>query len=232
MSYGSPPPIAPDGAPAKRKFPVWLGVGIGAFAFCCVCSPLIAVIGGAGVGVAGSSTEIASRDVEAQKARQDADKSGGAAEEEIKVDRWVYSAQEESMGRGITRFAEVKSVNVLNFDFPYQGEQHGMLTLRKDPKHGNEIIVSIEQGQILLDSMGGTSIPVRFDDRQIMNFKANPPADLSTEMIFLEGYDRFVRELRKSKRVRIEFTAFNEGSHTLDFDVTGFSAQDLDEAKP
>ena len=145
---------------------------------------------------------------------------------------WIYSAQDEDMGRGVIRYATIVSETTVDFDFPYNGEQHATLTLRKHPEHGNDIIVSIERGQILVDMFGETRVPVRFDEKEIRKYAANPAADHSSEMVFLQGFDRFIDQVKKSKKLRIELQFFQEGSNTFEFDITGFDYAKFSKLKP
>jgi hypothetical protein len=55
-------------------------------------------------------------------------------------------------------FAHVTSTNALNFDFPYQGNQHGTLTIRKTARWGTEVLFRIERGQFL--GQFGSALPV------------------------------------------------------------------------
>jgi hypothetical protein len=122
----------------------------------------------------------------------------------------------------VSAFASVQSANIVEFDFPYGGAQHGQLTLRLHPRFGNDVIFRIERGQLLCPSYEGCSVLVRFDDEAPATFSANPPADNSNETIFISNYDRFVSRLRKAKTIRVSPEVYQQGNVVFTFDVSGF----------
>lgn len=134
---------------------------------------------------------------------------------------WKYMADQDSMGKGTIRFARNESSNTLDFKFPYAGEQHATLSLRKHPRQGNDVLLTIERGQFvcLIDRC---NVLVRFDDGDSIRFNAVGPSDHSTTALFLTPFDKFYTRMLKAKRVRIEADFYQEGSNTMDFDVGGF----------
>ncbi len=90
---------------------------------------------------------------------------------------WNYVAREDKMTGGTTYTASVSSSNTVNFGFPYGGEQNAHLTLRSDPKYGEDIIFSIEKGQILCRSYEDCSVLIRFDNEKPRTFGGVGPAD-------------------------------------------------------
>jgi hypothetical protein len=118
--------------------------------------------------------------------------------------------------------AQVSSSNTVDFDFPYAGAQHATLTLRIHPRHGKDVIFSIERGQILCHSYENCTVLVRFDDEQAVNFTAVGAADNSTEAIFIRNYGRLVEKMLKAKRVRIAASIYQQGTPMFEFDVSGF----------
>jgi len=133
---------------------------------------------------------------------------------------WRYNETMEQMGRGIVKHAQVNSLNEISFDFPYRGAQRATLWLRSHPKHGKDVMLSVERGQFLC-RIGGCTVAVRFDEGRVQSFSAAGPADHSTTTLFLSGHDRFVSAAKNSKRVAIEATFFQEGTRVFKFDVEG-----------
>jgi hypothetical protein len=121
-------------------------------------------------------------------------------------------------------FAQVTSTNTVSFGFPYQGSQHATLTIRKTARWGTEAIFRIERGQFLC-GIDECAVNVRFDSGPIRQCSASEPSDHSTTTLFLRNGPSFVAQLRKAKTLRIEATFFQEGSHTLEFNVEGFKWQ-------
>ena len=73
------------------------------------------------------------------------------------------------MGRGTAKVALVLSSNSVHFGFPYQGETHAALALRKSPKYGENVMLKVERGQFV-SSYTKNFITVRFDDGELWKF--------------------------------------------------------------
>lgn len=134
--------------------------------------------------------------------------------------RWQYDESSEKMGRGTVKQATVRSLNEVQFGFPYSGDQRGTLHLRIHPKYGKDVMLSIEKGQFLC-GIFNCQVAVRFDAGKAQNFTAVEPADHSTTMLFLRGYDRFLASARKAKKVYIEAQFFQQGMRVFEFDISG-----------
>lgn len=139
--------------------------------------------------------------------------------------QWLYNLSDDAMGKGAIHQAEVSSSNTVNFDFPYSGAQRATLTLRTHPRHGKDILFSIEKGQILCHSYEDCSVLVRFDDEKPTNYSAIGAADNSTETIFIRNYSGFVEKMLKAKRVRIAANIYQEGTPAFEFDVSNFDQE-------
>lgn len=134
--------------------------------------------------------------------------------------QWNYSTSQDNMGRALS-FAAVESTNTLEFGFPYEGVQHGHLTIRKKSGHGIDVYFAIEKGQFLC-GVEDCIVNVRFDEGPIRHFTAVPPSDSSTTGLFIEDASDFIAAVRKAKDVTIEATFYQEGSQGLEFNVEGF----------
>ena len=137
------------------------------------------------------------------------------------VSQWESSTGNDAMGRAYAVTA-VTSTNTLLFDFPYQGSQHGTLSVRESARWGTDVMVSIERGQFLC-GIEDCTVNVRFDQGPIQQFSAVEPSDRSTNMLFIHTQSKFTSELSKAKVARIEATFYQEGLQTLEFNVEGFS---------
>lgn len=136
--------------------------------------------------------------------------------------QWLYHQSDDAMGKGEIYQAQVSSSNTVNFDFPYSGTQHGTLRLRTHPRHGKDIIFSIEKGQILCHSYEDCTVLVRFDNEKPENYSAVGAADNSTETIFIRNYSKFAGKMLKAKRVRISANIYQEGAPAFEYDVSNF----------
>lgn len=140
--------------------------------------------------------------------------------EREKVSAWQYSEGVDSMTGKITATASLRSTNSFEFGFPYSGAQHAALTLRKHPRYGNDIILSIEQGQFM-PGIDGVAVLVRFDEDRPVRFWAVGPADHGTTTLFIGSYARFVSALRKAERVQISTKVYQEGEPVFNFYCAG-----------
>jgi len=149
---------------------------------------------------------------------------GSANSSNASPSRWDYSQFEDEMGRGKVYTATIQSSNTINLDFPYNGEQHGMLMLREHPKHGKDVVLKIERGQ-LLDSEYNDSVVVRFDSDKPLTFSSVGASDHSTETLFLRGnaFPTFSTRLKTAKTVRIQAPIYQGGNQVFIFDVEGFN---------
>lgn len=136
-------------------------------------------------------------------------------------ENWDYSTRTDDMTGKPAKSATVTSTNTVSFDFPYAGAQHAQLTLRKHPRYGNDVILSIEKGQFM-PGVSGVQVLVRFDDGPAVKFWAQGAEDNNTTTLFLGGYAKFVAAVRKAKVVRISTPVYHEGSPVFEFDVEGF----------
>jgi len=159
---------------------------------------------------------------EAVKAKELLPALTAKAEDERTNAAWSYSNDEDGMSGKRIEYAAVRSENTLSLDFPYQGTQYGTLAVRRHPKWGNEVIVSIEKGQILCSSYE-CPVRIRFDDAQPVTYNGNEPADNSSETVFLPY--SIAKKLQSAKRVKIEMNFYHNGVQVLEFNVKGFNPQ-------
>lgn len=139
--------------------------------------------------------------------------------------QWTYSSRSEGMSGQNVVTAYVQSTNTINLDFPYSGPQRGVLTLRRHPRWGNDVIFRIERGQILCHSYGECRINVRFDDGSVARYKGNPPEDNSSEVVFIPAFSTFVKRLPNAKIVKVEVSIYQNGNNVFEFDVSGFKPE-------
>lgn len=132
---------------------------------------------------------------------------------------WAYDSYKDEMSGVTVKTAKAKSLNDVEFGFPYQGKQSGTLYLRNHPRHGKEVIFTIEKGQIVCQ-VSTCQINVKFGEGKPSTMQANRPADHSSTVLFIGGHDRFVSNLKKVKEVRIEVPFYREGVRVFTFDVS------------
>lgn len=149
-----------------------------------------------------------------------------AAEEERRrrelAGKWSYEETTDEMTSRASRVAAIRSENTVDFAFPYGGRQHATLMLRTHPTWGEDVILSIERGQLLCQEIDRCTLRVRFDDGEPQAWTARPPADHSTTHLFLDSHDRFVERLRRAQVVRLQPEVYQEGSPVFEFQVGGY----------
>lgn len=157
-----------------------------------------------------------------ERGRVQAAKAAAVAEAQRLADKWSYRVNEDPMTSRKSRYAVIESENTVDFDFPYQGPQHGTLTLRDHPTYGRDVIFSIERGQILCQSYDACQIRVRFDNSNPERWNAVGPSDNSSTSIFIQNQARFVQKLRAAKMVRLQVPVYQQGEPLFEFQVGGF----------
>ncbi len=133
--------------------------------------------------------------------------------------KWNYKNIPDEMGSGSTKTAVLKSLNTLNLDFPYQGEQRATLIIRKHPNKGADVMVQVERGQLHC-AYQNCFVNLRFDEGKQKRVGANEPSDRSSETYFLDNAPGLIGQIKKAKKVRVELEMFQQGSHVMEFDVS------------
>lgn len=129
------------------------------------------------------------------------------------------------MTSAVTSSAISVSRAPFEFGFPYQGPQFGRIHLRRHPRHGLDVIVGIERGQILCNSYSGCTVNVRFDDGEVRRYSAVEPESNDSTMIFLRNSRDFIRRLKAAERVLIELQIYQESPVLLEFDASGLNEE-------
>jgi hypothetical protein len=145
---------------------------------------------------------------------------------EIKINKevvrgWKYDTIKNKMTDAKDIFCVVQSNESLNLTAPYDGVNFGKLTVRR--MNGKvAVIISIAKGQI----SGGYEndyIKARFDKGKQITFSYLEPTDNSTETIFVENQSKFLKLLRKSKKVLILIPLYQNGNQILEFNTQGLN---------
>lgn len=138
------------------------------------------------------------------------------------VYKWQYNEYDDDMGRGKIKSASVKSKNTISFKFPYNGVQRATLHLRNHPKHGNDVILTVEKGQFMC-SYDGCSVEIRFDDGKVSRYNASESSTKSTDVLFIKNYNAFVANAKKSKNISITAPFYKEGNVFMEFNSEGLN---------
>lgn len=133
---------------------------------------------------------------------------------------WTYHDEVNKMTDGKIFYAEVTSSNELSLSAPYDGFNDAHIQIRK--KSGeNNVILTIDKGQFITN-VEGTAIRVRFDKNKAETFDCSESADYDPTVLFINSTSRFISKLKKSKKLIIEATLYQDGNQQMEFNVDGF----------
>jgi hypothetical protein len=131
---------------------------------------------------------------------------------------WDYETREDALLKKPTQFAQLKSSDQLNLQFPYQGENYGQLSVRHSPRHGLDAYFEIEKGQLVC-GYSDCRIKVTFDNGPSTVFNMNKPADGSSTILFFSDAKRFIKAASAAKSIRVAAVVYQAGEPTLTFDA-------------
>lgn len=134
--------------------------------------------------------------------------------------RWSFFSIEDKMSGGMIHRAEIKSKNAVNFSYPY-GNTRATLEVRNHPRHGNDVIFSVNSGQFVCSTFE-CEVDVRFGKGRPTKYLAAPSSDHDRKVIFIKDFERFVSSLSKSESASVEATFYQDGVHVFEFDISGF----------
>jgi hypothetical protein len=148
-------------------------------------------------------------------------KARAAAPTPTPTTAWEYEEDTDTMTQKTTRFARVKSSNTAYIAFPMGKSQHAILTLRKHPRYGKDVILRIQEGMFNCNPVEGCSVRIRFDNGKMQTFSASMSENMNTEMLFIQNYPRFVAAIKKAKVAYIEASFYMDGNKVFEFPVSG-----------
>ena len=127
---------------------------------------------------------------------------------------WSYSSEKDKMSNGTIKEAFAVSNNSVSFDYPYEGDHRAILILRKHPRWGKHVILTIEEGLFTCGTY--CRVLVRFDKARTRSYRF---VKADGNQIFIRGYNRFVSRLKKAKKLYIEAYFYSAGARVLEFKV-------------
>lgn len=113
------------------------------------------------------------------------------------------------------------SSNSFVMDFPHRGIHHAYIQVRKHPRYGTDVLITVDDGQLNC-TYGDCQITVRFDELKPTSFSVTEPSDHSHNAWFIDDKGRFIQSLSKSKKVAVELQFYRQGTRALQFETTGF----------
>ncbi|EIZ78251.1 hypothetical protein WSK_3133 [Novosphingobium sp. Rr 2-17] len=155
----------------------------------------------------GSSSSVASADTP---------ETAETSEPETK---WSYSENKDELRGSTTYLASIASENTVEFGFPYTGDQHLTITMRKGKAFGDDVYFEIERGQFIcgIYDCDGT---ISFDGKA-EKLSLVPPEDHSTTILFAKHGSAIIKKLKAAKKVVVELQFYQEGNRQFTFETAG-----------
>lgn len=132
---------------------------------------------------------------------------------------WEYSSDTDNITNGTINYAALSSPDKATFDFPYQGGATLTLYLRKHPRWGTSAFFQIDKGQFHCQ-IGGCTVSASFDGKR-RSLSLTEPDDASSETLFIEAPQSFIKRLRRAHTVTVELPFFQEGNRQFAFRPAG-----------
>lgn len=149
-------------------------------------------------------------------------KESKSDEPKVVESKWRYEQDKDDLRNATTYMSVLASNNTIDFGFPYNGSSMD-LTLRKDPKYGNDVIFSVN-GQFNNCIIESCKITVKFDDGKLESYRMVGSDGGDNSMLFIESskaMKTFVDKLKKSKKLIVEGNFYNYGKGQFTFDTQG-----------
>jgi len=134
------------------------------------------------------------------------------------VNSWTYNDFKDDTSGKTGQIASIRSNNYTTLDFPYRGKTYATLSIRKHPRHGKDIYVSVDQGQLHCQ-YDNCYISIRYDEGPVLKNYVSEPADNSNTTYFLSKTNTVKNSIKKSKKMYIELMFFSQGSYTFEFNT-------------
>lgn len=153
-----------------------------------------------------------------QKAPADSPSVAAGQSERAAVPNWTYSQFKNELDDSVTRVACTTSTNQIRQDFPYHNT-NADLCVRRPIKGQYEFFVRLNANGQILCGIQSCEIPMRLDASKAEHVVGEPPTDHSSNFLFLNNGPRFYAQLKKSKRMILELTIYQQGDQQLFFDT-------------
>lgn len=145
--------------------------------------------------------------------------SADAEGKDINKSPWRITVDADEMTGKKMTFIVTKSLNSHDLHPPYGSDVSATLMVRKHPRYGTDVIVSIGSGQLLCASHDRCAISVRFDEDKLQTYSGGGPTSLDRKILFIEDHQRFIKRLKKSSSVKIELPLYIDGVKIYTFDT-------------
>lgn len=139
-------------------------------------------------------------------------------ENEIKHS-WEYGeTNNDKMDNSSVHYGIIKSINKVEFGFPYEGGSTLSIVLLKR-KGVSKVLLQIDKGQFMSSYNNENTIRIKFDKEKPRNYRFSNESTGDTKTIFLNNSYSIIEKLKKSKNVIIEVEFYSEGTNQFEFNV-------------
>lgn len=134
--------------------------------------------------------------------------------------QWRYRAINDEMRGSKVQFAELKSSNRAELDFPYRGGSSLEINIRKrNSEEESDVFLWIDRGQIPCHSE--CVIYTKFDEDEVKSWSGSGPVSYKSNMIFIENSTEFIERIKTSKKLILEVKIFDYGGFQYKFNTGG-----------
>jgi len=120
--------------------------------------------------------------------------------------------------RGTNRhIACLAATNEFELDAPYGGGTRGDICFRQTTGGAVDAWVDVNRGQMICHFRNCT-ISVKFDDGEVLSFRADRPSDGTSTMLFVADAARFLEQTRAARRIMVEAEFYRAGPQQMVFD--------------
>ena len=133
---------------------------------------------------------------------------------------WQYANDEDKMRGERLDYAQLTSLNSVDFDFPYNGGSTLQIGVRKKNGKLDAVMLLISSGQILC-GVSSCKGAMKFDNGPVEDLSLVEPNDYSSTIVFVDSERAFLNKLLHSTKLIIELSFYEAGKKQFEFDVRG-----------
>lgn len=141
--------------------------------------------------------------------------------EEKRIKSWHISTSTDEMTDKEIVVASLRSVNTVDFDFPYEGGSFLTMSVRK--WNGDiDVYFKISKGQFVCSEYKGTDIvSIRFDDEDAVQYKVVEPSTGNSDILFIKSSSSekaILSKCKKAHTIKVQTNFYSEGSRVFVFE--------------
>ena len=133
---------------------------------------------------------------------------------------WRYTTDTDEIRGTTTKIACKDATNMVELLPPYESQTPQMCI--RSGGLGNDVWVSILEGQIVCRSYMNCRIPVRIGSGKMRLFEGGEPTDGTSSMVFLTPAASLRTAARAGETVIVEIPIYRGGNQQITFDLAGF----------